>query len=272
MTPSSRARFADAVRAEPVDLATACLLLGAEVQPDLELAPYLAELDALAGQARPLLTEAGSVAEQAAALQLALGERAGFGGQAGDYLDLRSSLLHEVLRRRRGLPILLSVAWLEVAGRLGVPAYGVGLPGHFVVAIGTPTGESVLVDPFAGGRPLAPAAVADRLRSAGMEPEAAHLAPWSATEILLRVLNNIRQLAATVEVVSTRLWAVELALLLPRHPLGLRREHGELLTGLGDFIGGAAELSAYAEAVAPVDPAAAEAALRDARLARARLN
>ncbi|MGI8681843.1 MAG: transglutaminase family protein, partial [Mycobacteriales bacterium] len=131
---------------------------------------------------------------------------------------------------------------------------------------------SVLVDPFAGGRLLPPAGVAELARSAGVEPEPAHLAPWPPTEILLRMLNNIRQLAAAVEHARTRLWAVELALLLPRHPLALRREHGELLAGLGDLLGGAAELTAYAEAVAPVDPNAAEAALHEARLARARLN
>jgi len=272
VTPSSRARFAEVVRAEPVDLATACLLLGAEVRQDLELGPYLAELDALAGRARLLLAGAGSPLQAAEVLRVALGEQAGFGGRPADYLDLRSSLLHEVLDRRRGLPILLSVVWLEVAGRLGVPAYGVGLPGHFVVGIGTPAGESVLADPFAGGRLLPPAGVAELARSAGVEPEPTHLAPWPPTEILLRMLNNIRQLAAAVEHARTRLWAVELALLLPRHPLALRREHGELLAGLGDLLGGAAELTAYAEAVAPVDPNAAEVALHEARLARARLN
>lgn len=272
MTAESRARFAEVVRAEPVDLATACLLLGAEVEPDLSPAPYLAELDELARQARPLLAEAGTPADQAAALRLALGERAGFAGAAADYLDLRSSLLHQVLRRRRGLPILLSVVWLEVAGRLGVPAYGVGLPGHFVVAVGTPTGESVLVDPYGGGRVLGLPAAAELVRASGGELEPAHLSPWSALDILLRVLNNVRQLGANVERSWTRLWAVELTLLLPRHPVQARREHGELLVGLGDFVRGAAELTAYAEAVAPVDPAAADAALRNARLARARLN
>jgi len=272
VTAESRARFAEVVRAEPVDLATACLLLGAEVEPDLVPAPYLAALDGLAEAASPRVSAASSPVERAAALATALGERAGFRGSAEDYQDLRSSLLHEVLRRRRGLPILLSVVWLEVAGRLGVPTYGVGLPGHFVVAVGTPAGESVLVDPYDGGRLLGLPAAAELVRDSGRDLEPAHLSPWSALDILLRVLNNVRQLGATVERSRTRLWAVELTLLLPRHPVHVRREHGELLVGMGDFVRGAAELTAYAEAVAPVDPQAAEAALRNARLARARLN
>lgn len=272
MTAQSRDRFAQAVRAEPVDLPLACLLMGAEVEPELEPAPYLARLDELAELADPLVAAAGSPAEQAAALQAALGDRAGFAGSPADYGDLRSSLLHEVLRRRRGLPILLSVIWLEVARRLGVPAYGVGLPGHFVVAVGTPAGESVLVNPYDGGRLLGLPAAAELVRGSGHELEPAHLSPWSAQDILLRMLNNVRRLGASVERSRITLWAVELTLLLPRHPVQARREHGELLVGLGDFVRGAAELTAYAEAVAPVDPVAAERAHRDARLARSRLN
>jgi regulator of sirC expression with transglutaminase-like and TPR domain len=272
VTAESRERFTEVVRSEPVDLAMACLLLGAEVAADLEPEPYLYRLDALAQSASPEVAAASSAAEQAAALATTLGDRAGFGGSGADYLDLRSSLLHSVLDRRRGLPILLSVVWLEVAHRLGVPAYGVGLPGHFVVAIGSPTGESALVDPFAGGRLLPPTAAAEIVRSAGLDLTAEQLVPWSPVEILLRILNNVRQLAATAEHFRTRLWAVELTLLLPRHPLQVRREHGELLVGLGDLVRGAAELTAYAEAVGPVDPVAADRALQEARLARARLN
>lgn len=79
-----------------------------------------------------------------------LGEQGGFHGTPADYQRLESSLLHEVLRRRRGLPILLSVVWMEVARRAGAPVYGVALPGHFVVGFG-PEEEQVLADPFDGG-------------------------------------------------------------------------------------------------------------------------
>lgn len=67
-----------------------------------------------------------------------------------DYQRLESSLLQQVLNRRRGLPILLSVVWMEVARRAGGPVHGVALPGHFVVGFGDPA-EHVLADPFAGG-------------------------------------------------------------------------------------------------------------------------
>jgi hypothetical protein len=243
----SRARFAEVVRAEEVDLGLACLLLAAEADQGLDPAPSLAELDRLAAAVDPRKSPAD-------ALRAVL---AGFTGDAHDYGDLRSSLLHEVLRRRAGLPILLTVVWLEVARRAGVPAAGIGLPGHFVARIGDD-----YVDPFAGGAPLDVSALS-----------AEDLRPWQPTETLLRILTNIRVWARqSPDRSATLLWAVELSLLLPRHPVALRLEHGSLLVAGGDFLGGAAQLDAYAEAVAPVDAGAAEKAQHEARAARARLN
>jgi regulator of sirC expression with transglutaminase-like and TPR domain len=251
----SREEFAGVVRAEPVDVARACLLVGCEVEPDLSFAAAYQVLDGLAASVR--LASRSPVAV-AAALQRALGEEAGFGGTERDYEDLRSSLLHEVLRRGRGLPILLSVVWCEVAARLGVPAVCLGLPGHVMVCLGDPEGDHVVVDPFNGGvrRQVVPEPV------------------LVGDALLLRVLTNIRALTArrerSLETVRTRLWATELSLLLPRHPLDLRRERGELLVRLGALVEGAVELEEFA-AVVP-DEAAAEQARRTARLARARLN
>ena len=248
MTQRSRERFAALVRGEEVDVGLACLLIGCEVEPDLDVDAGLRALDALAAAARPLLVD-GAVA----GLQEALGA---FHGAAEDYDDLRSSLLHEVLRRRRGLPILLSVVWCEVAGRLGVPAVALGLPGHVLVEVG-----GTVVDPFAGG---------------ALVPGAPHEPVLDPVSLLTRVLTNIRVLtsrqARSLETARTRLWATELGLLLPHHAVGLRRERGELLVRLGDHLGGARELEEYASLVEPVDEGEAETALRQARLARARLN
>jgi regulator of sirC expression with transglutaminase-like and TPR domain len=252
MSATSRSRFAAAVRERPVDTTLACLLIGCEVEPELSLEAAYATLDRLAAGVRLASHEPADVAR---GLQRALGQEAGFGGREGDYDDLRSSLLHEVLRRGRGLPITLSVVWRDVALRLGVPAVCLGLPGHVMVCLGDPEGEHVVVDPFHGG-------VARQV-----EP----LPLLEGNDLLLRVLTNIRALTArSFESARTRLWATELSLLLPRHPLELRRERGELLVRLGAYEAGAAELDAYAEVV-PDEPVA-EAVRRSARLARARLN
>ena len=272
---STRTRFADAVRFEPVDLGLACLLVGGEADPDLDVDASLAALDALAAAARRHVPR-GCLPQQAAeGLRVALGEDAGFAGSAADYDDVRSSLLHEVVRRRRGLPITLSVLWVEVARRLDVSAELVALPGHVVVAIGAD--RPVHVDPFAGGRLLGSDDLAGIVRAATGGPlHREHLEPAAPQEILLRLLTNVRVLAArqdrALEWARTRLWAVELSLLLPRHPLSLRRERGELLVRLGDHLGGAAQLEAYAGIVEDADADAAEESRRGARQARARLN
>lgn len=260
MTAASRRLFAETMRAPEPDLGLACLLIGAEIAPDLDVAPYLADLDALAGSAAPYLVSG----EEAYGLRHALGDEAGFRGYGDDYSDLRSSLLHEVLRRKRGLPILLSVVYLEVARRLGLKAYGIGLAGHFVVSV-----ADQLVDPFYGGRLVTRPELASRLNTELTDED---FAPWPATSIVTRVLANVRAASVRHDRLRTRLWAVELSMLVPQHSLLLRRERGEILVQLGDYLSAAFELEAYADAVAQADPESADLALRSARMARSKLS
>ncbi|SES12825.1 transglutaminase-like domain-containing protein [Streptomyces qinglanensis] len=232
-----------------------------------------AELDRLAG----LLPfgRGRTPAEWAAALERTLGGELGFGGSAPDYRRLESSLLTEVLRRRRGLPILLSVVWTEVARRAGAPVYGVALPGHFVVGFGDPAGAHVLADPFGGGTQLGEDELAVMVAGAtgGTPLSAASLRPAGPLETVLRILNNIRAWAAPrPERSGVRLWAVELSLLLPHHPGRLRFERAQLLVERGHFLRGAREMEEYADVVATMEPNAAENVRRAARAARARLN
>ncbi len=193
----TRARFAEVVRSEPVDLGLACLLVGGEVEPDLDVDVGLAALDALAAAARPHVPPSARAAVAAAALRRALGEQAGFGGSAQDFDDLRSSLLHEVLLRRRGLPILLSVVWIEVAAPArGARATPSGCPAASSSAVGEPDDEHVLVDPFAGGRVLDVADVDALVRAATGGPlREPDLRPAAPDDLLLRLLTNVRVLA-----------------------------------------------------------------------------
>ncbi|NUS16659.1 MAG: tetratricopeptide repeat protein [Streptomyces sp.] len=268
-----RRRFAEEARSERPDLSTLCLLVGAEADGALDEAGLDAaqmELDRLAGRVpfRP-----GGPMAWATALHHLLGVQDGFRGSPADYQRLESSLLHEVLRRRRGLPILLSVVWMEVARRAGAPVYGVALPGHFVVGFG-PQEQQVLVDPFDGGRVL-DAGDAELLvaGATGAALDPSMLTPADPLEVVLRILNNIRAWAATrPERSDVSLWAVELSLLLPSHPARLRYERAQLLVQRGDFVEGAVELEAYAEVLAGVDESAAERVRGQARAARALLN
>ena len=268
-----RLRFAEEARAERPDLSMLCLLLAAAGDAALDEAGIDAaqmELDRLAGL---LPYRPDGPRAWAEATRDLLGGRLGFRGTAGDYRLLESSLLHEVLRRRRGLPILLSVVWMEVARRAGAPVYGVALPGHFVVGFGT-AGERVLADPFDGGRVLT-GMDAELLvvGSTGAPLDPSVLTPAAPGEVVLRILNNIRAWAAArPERSDVSLWAVELSLLLPSHPARLRYERARLLVQRGEFVAGAQELEAYAEVVAAVDEGAGERLRGEARAARAMLN
>lgn len=290
MTTDSRERFRSAATEERPDLALLCLLIGCEATADtggeagavpqamLDAAIDTSqiELDRLAGELPAELRGSGDPRAWAVALRQLLGEKYGFHGTAADYRRLESSLLQAVLIRRRGLPILLSVIWLEVARRAGAPVYGVALPGHFVVGFGDPAGQHVLVDPFGGGRLLSAGELDLLVSSAtGQSRPVSHamLQPADPLETVLRVLNNIRAWAAArPEHTDVQLWALDLSLLLPHHPVRLRLERAQLLVERGDFVGGARGLEEYAEVIAAMEPNAADTVRRQARAARARLN
>lgn len=230
------------------------------------------ELDRLTGLL-PYATDR-SPDQWAYALRELLGERHGFGGGPRDYQRLASSLLNEVLKRRRGLPILLSVVWIEVARRAGAPVHGVALPGQYIVGFGDPSEEMVLADPFAGGQLLgeqeAELLVAD---ATGHGFSRAMLQPAQPLQTVLRVLNNIRNWASgRPERADVQLAAIDLSLLLPHHPARLRYERAKALVDQGDFLDGARELEEYAELVTTMEPKTAEFVAREASAARARLN
>jgi regulator of sirC expression with transglutaminase-like and TPR domain len=275
---ASRERFADVVRAggaagdpDDVRLDLALLLLSAEALSDDVLAGTGLD-DVVAGGLADLDALAAAVPEEGrddSRLRLVLGR---FQGEDADYGRLEASLLPTVLRQRRGLPILLATVWTEVARRAGVPAYGVGLPGHFVVGVGDPDGVRVLVDPWEGGALLPYDRARDIVAGTGRSLRPEHLRPHDPIDTIDRVLGNIRVWASTPERARHRLWAAELALLLPRHDLGLRRDYGEALIAVGRYPEASRVLEEYADTVAGPMPLEAEHARRIAGQARARLN
>ena len=147
--------FADLARRAYPRLDELALAIAAEFRHGRRPAA-LAALDALGADLAAALEHAATRRPDAEAIECAesLGRRAGFTGDAEHYDDPANSMLDVVLERRRGLPILLSVVYVEVARRAGVALAGVGLPGHFVVGHFGVT-PPVLLDPFAGGAPVA---------------------------------------------------------------------------------------------------------------------
>jgi len=259
---SARERFAAAVRSQPIDLGYTALLIATEAHPAsaaTDVRDGLRLLDTLAAD----VPTNGSAGDR---LRSVLRE---FCGDRQVYERLDSSLLNRVLVNRRGLPILLSIVWLEVARRAEIPAYGIGLPGHFVVGMGDPDGFHEIVDPFDSGRAVHHHELATMV---GQPLGAQDLRPWESAEILQRLLANIRRWADRPERLSTRRWAIELALLLPRHSVILQRQHAEVMLQLGGFLEAARSFECYAAIVERTDQSTAAAARLRAQQCRARLN
>jgi regulator of sirC expression with transglutaminase-like and TPR domain len=254
-------RFAELVRRPPdeVPLDETALLVAKHAHPDLDLAVPLAELDRLAGD-----VAGASAADVAGAL---FGE-GGLTGNTVDYGDPRNSYLDDVLARRLGIPISLSVVMIEVGRRCGVRIYGVGMPGHFLVQ---PAGEpDVWFDPFHGGRRLDEAGCRELYEAMGLD------APFTidllravdTRSILRRMLANLQQTFTRRDPASLA-WAVRLELRIPGLLPGERRRLAGLLGGVGRFVEAAAELDAVA---ADLEGEDAEQVKRDATALRSRAN
>lgn len=188
--------FQDEIHQEPIHLPRAALRFARELAyPGLEVEAYLDRLDRLAETGRQACTPDGSPRERAEALADFLFDRSGFQGNVKDYNDPRNSYVNEVLDRRLGIPISLSVIYVYVARRLGLAAYGIGLPGHFIVGVDDPQGP-VYLDPFHGGQRLAEQDCANLVLLTGTNQvfQKEWLEPTPTRDILARMLNNLRNI------------------------------------------------------------------------------
>ena len=127
-----------------------------------------------------------------AALNKYLFAERGFHGSRADYYHRSNSYLSEVMDDREGLPITLSVLYIELARRLGLKVEGVGLPGHFVVRHVPRKGEPTLIDVYEGGEPLSREAAAKKVQEMTGRPlQEDDLAPMTKKAILVRMLHNL---------------------------------------------------------------------------------
>src|SRR5262245_62176574 len=176
----------------PLDVAELALRLARDEYPDLDVEAYLSELAGMAHEARALVR--GSLETRVLGLCRYLFHDMGFRGNVQEYYDPRNSYLNQVLDRRTGIPITLSIVAMAVGARAGLPLVGVGLPGHFVVKAVAGARE-VLFDPFHGGRLLTPTDcehLVQQVTGLAFEATPAALAPLPLGLILMRLLNNLK--------------------------------------------------------------------------------
>jgi regulator of sirC expression with transglutaminase-like and TPR domain len=223
---------------DQIDVALAAALIARDVYEELDVPSLLGLLDELARPLRPLGLSQMSPEGQALELAHYLYERHGFAGNEAAYYDPRNSLLPDVLERRLGIPITLALVYCEVAKRVGVPAQGVGFPGHFLVRIERPGkgAPPLIVDPFFNGQVLRTKAL-EALLTRVMGPKeklrAEHLAPASPRAIVVRMLMNLKAVyQARGEDSRALLAADRLVSLTPDTPSALR-DRGLLAARLG---------------------------------------
>lgn len=181
---------------EGLSLAEAALLIAQDEYPALDVDAYLKRLDEFAARVRAELPASPSLEETIVTLNHFLFIEQGFAGNTDDYDDPRNSFLNEVLDRKLGIPITLSILYLEIGRRLGLPFEGVSFPGHFLVKYSTEDGDLVL-DPFSGGMPLDERDLQTLLdKTFGESAEAPPLSQLLSTagkrEILVRMLRNLK--------------------------------------------------------------------------------
>ena len=244
---SRQARFGRLVaRPEPeIDLALGALMIAGHGRPTVDETASLAELDALADLVRIRLDAGDPARVVADRLHDVLYREIGFRGPtAAEYGDPENSLLDRVLERRVGLPISLAIVELEVAWRIGFPAAGIGLPGHFIV--GGPDG--MLFDPADGGRRLTPddcQALIRRSIGDGVLLHAGMLRPVGRRQILARVLRNLRAAHLGRRDWAAAVDAIDLLLVLEPTDPEHGRDRGLLLGRMGRFSEAIAALRQY---------------------------
>lgn len=179
-----------------LDLPRAALYFAQSIAyPQLDVEAYMRHLDDMAEAARATVYPDDPPLTQTELLAEFLFQQLSFQGNHLEYDDPRNSYLNEVLDRRLGIPITLSLVFVSVAQRIGLPAYGIGLPGHFIVGVRLPE-QPLYLDPFHGGMPLTEADCAGLVqRSTGFRGafQSEWLRPAPARETLARMLNNLRQ-------------------------------------------------------------------------------
>ncbi|MBI2497110.1 MAG: hypothetical protein HYV75_04035 [Opitutae bacterium] len=182
--------FRGFIRSLNYELETGALLLSRTVNPDLDVGACCTQLDALAARCRELIAEPAAAREKCRVLNRVLFHEFGLHGNADHYTDPLNSYLDQVLARRKGIPISLSIVYLLVAERVGLQLEAVALPGHFMVGCYE---ECVpfFVDPFNAGVFLTAGEVFMLLRQNSGQASVTDLAPTPVREVLCRCCRNL---------------------------------------------------------------------------------
>ncbi len=238
-----------------IPLAEAALLMACEEYPQLELSPYLDQLDAMADMAQETLLDGDTPIQRIEKINTLLFETLGFRGNTDDYYDPRNSFFNDVLDRRVGIPITLSTVYLEVSRRLNLPLVGVGLPGHFIIKFADRNNEFFL-DPFNRGEIMTREDCRRLLHERygdSVEFSDRLLARVTNRQILSRMLNNLKLIYLKAQAFDKGLAIVDMMLMANPDDFEQLRDRGLLRLQLRQFEAATKDLNQYLTSVPAAD-------------------
>lgn len=247
----ARARFARIVSApeSSFDLASASLLVALDEYPALDVERYLSRIDEWSNEIRDRIDGSRDVERIIDSINRFLFEEEGFHGEADDPYDPRTTFLNEVLDHHAGLPIALSIVYIEISRRLGLELTGVALPGRFLVKVSTGRGE-IYIDPFDDGRVLTSTecqAILDQVYGGGVRLREHHLRSISRREIVQRLLAHLKAMYLAHDDVEKATAAIDRLLILDERDAWETRDRGLLAMRLHDYASAIRHLEHYLE-------------------------
>jgi len=231
-----------------IDLAAAALAIARTEYPSLDVPYYLSRLEDLSRRVRRRMRSSPTDREVIALLNRVLFDEEGLRGNRDDYYDPRNSFLNDVLDRKLGIPISLSVVYMDVARRVGFPIAGTGMPGHFLLRHNDVMEGEIIIDAFNRGRIVGNAECQERLDEiycGEIELQPEFLQPVTHREILTRMLNNLRQIYFTQRNFPKELATLDMLLVIPPRSPELLRERALVRLNLEHHLGAAHDLGTY---------------------------
>ncbi len=232
---------------EQINLGLSALYIAQEEYPSLNAIEYLNALDTMALEIKERLPVQKYPLKIIQVINSYLYDDLKFNGNITDYYDPRNSFLNEVIERRIGIPITLSLVYLEIAKRIDFPMVGVGMPGHFLIRPQI-AGMEIFVDAFNRGEVLFPDDCQERImqvygQPVTMQPE--FLADISNRHFLARMLSNLKLIYLNSQQLDKALAAIERILMLFPDAIAEIRDRGLVYYQVGRWVAAVEDFEAY---------------------------
>lgn len=250
---AARERFRELAKLpdEALDLGEASLVVALEEYPALSIGRYLERIDQWGNAVRGRVLGSTDVERILEEVNRLLFEEEGFHGEAADYYDPRNAFLNEVLDRHAGLPLALSILYIEVSRRAGLPVSGVSLPGRFLVKVSGPWGDLV-IDPFDSGRVLTTIEcqqIIDQVFGGAVKLREHHLRSFTRREILARLLAHLKATHLSRHNLVAAIAAIDRILILDGDDAYELRDRGVMAMQLHRYEEAIRDLRKYLEAM-----------------------